>query len=71
MSTNSYEQFRTVLTMNLCSVLDSDQLSKVLETVDISMDDFEINRKALEIIPANAGIPDVVKMYIASKAIAN
>lgn len=71
MSTNSYEQFRTVLTMNLCSVLDSDQLSKVLETVDISMDDFEINRKALEIIPANTGIPDVVKMYIASKAIAN
>ena len=69
-SDNAYENFRTVLTMNLCQVLSADQLSKALEAVDISMDDFEITKKQMEIITAD-GIPEVVKRYIASKYISH
>ena len=40
---SSYENFRTVLTMNLCSVVqDPDVLRDVLQMVDVTMDDFEI-----------------------------
>lgn len=67
----SYERFRTILTMNLCSVLNNEQLQEVLKTVDVSMNDFDITRKQMDIIPINSAIPDVVKMFIASKAIAN
>ena len=71
MSTNTYENFRTVLAMNLCTVLqDPDALHKVLDMVDLTMHDYEISRKSQEIIPAT-GTPEVVKYYLASKAIAN
>lgn len=61
MSQSIYETFRTVLTMNLCTVLqDSGTLHKVLEMVDITMHDFELSKKPLEIIPAT-GTPEVVK----------
>lgn len=70
---NVYENFRTVLTMNLCSVIaDQDVLHDVLGMVDISMGDFEITRKPMEIIPAyDGGLPEVVKYFLAAKAIAN
>ena len=67
---NSYENFRTILTMNLCQVLNADQMNEVLKMVDISANDFEISRKKMEIITCE-GTPDVVKYYIASKSIAN
>lgn len=71
MSQSIYETFRTVLTMNLCTVLqDSGTLHKVLEMVDITMHDFELSKKPLEIIPAT-GTPEVVKYFLASKAISN
>ena len=66
-----YENFRTVLTMNLCQILPSDQLKVVLDAVDITMADFEISKKPMEIIPASGGIPEVLKYFLASKAIAN
>ena len=70
-SQSIYETFRTVLAMNLCTVIqDSGMLHKVLDMVDITMNDFEISKKQLEIIPAT-GTPDVVKYFLASKAIAN
>lgn len=71
MSENNYENFRTVLTMNLCNVIDDPEIMcNVLKAVDITMNDFEINRKHMEIIPAT-GLPEVVKYFLASKAIAN
>ena len=70
MSSNPYEHFRTVLTMNLCQVLDADQLAAALEAVDVSLSDFEITRKRMELITAD-GVPDVVKCYIAAKHVAS
>jgi len=66
-----YENFRTVLTMNLASVItDSETIKNVLSMVDITMNDYEISKKPMEIIPAS-GLPEVVKYYLASKGVAN
>ena len=71
MPENCYENFRTVLTMNLCSVIqDTETMCNVLKMVDITMNDFEIKRKQMDIIPANDMDP-VIKCYLASKAISN
>lgn len=56
--------------MNLCSVLQPDQLSNVLRAVDVSLSDFEISPKQVELIAAE-GVPEVVKLYIASRSISN
>lgn len=72
MPTNTcYENFRTILTLNLSSVFkDPEAIRTALEMVDISMHDFDISKKAMEIIPAT-GFPEVAKYYLASKGIAN
>ena len=67
---NDYEKFRTILAMNLFNVLQADQLPKVMEAIDISLHDFEVRRKDLDIIPIG-GTPEVAKLFLASKAIAN
>jgi len=68
---NCYENFRTVLTLNLTTIIqDSETLKNVLDMVDITMNDYEVSRKPMEIIPTS-GIPEVVKYYLASKGIAN
>ena len=67
---NVYEKFRIVLAMNLSGVVEPDQLTKIMEAVDVSMNDFEIKRKETAII-TTTGTPEVVKLYLASKAIAN
>ena len=67
---NSYEQFRTVLTMNLCNILPPDQISAVLKAVDISISDYEITPKPMGLITTEE-VPDVVKLYLASRAISN
>ena len=68
---NCYENFRTVLTVNLISVIqDPEMLKNVLDMVDLTMNDYEISRKPMEIIPTG-GLPEVVKYYLASKSIAN
>lgn len=70
-SSDAYETFRTVLTMNLCNVVhDPDVLRGVLEMVDVTMHDFELSKKPMEIIPAD-GVPEVVRIFLASKGIAN
>lgn len=73
MSENAYENFRTILTVNLCSVIaDQDLLRDVLNMVDISIGDFAISKKPMEIIPAcNGGLPEVVKYFLAARAISN
>ena len=71
MSENVYESFRAVLTMNLCTVTqDPGLLHDVLQMVDITMSDFDLRRKQMEIIPA-ADMAPVIKCYLASKAVAN
>lgn len=70
MSENNYENFRTRLVMNLCSVVRADQMADVLKAVDISLGDFEITRKQMSLI-TSATLPDVVKIYLASKAVSN
>ena len=65
----AYEKFRTVLTMNLCSVLNADRIKDVLKAVDITMSDFDVSPKQMAIITAE-GTPDVVRYFIGSKAIA-
>ena len=67
MSDNAYEKFRLTLTMNLCKVLPADQLAAALEAVDVTMDEYEITRKRMELITAD-GVPEVVKIFIAAKA---
>ena len=70
MSTNPYETFRTALTMNLCRVLPADQLAAALEAVDVSLSDYDLTPKRVELITAS-GVPEVVKCYLATKAVAN
>ena len=68
---SAYEMFRTVLTMNLCSVVqDPDVLRDVLQMVDVTMNDFEISKKPMDIIPAQDMMP-VIKCYLCSKAVAS
>lgn len=67
---NVYERFRTVLAMNLLNVIHPDQLAGVMQAVDVSLSDYEITRKQTDIIPVT-GTPEVVKLYLASQAIAN
>ena len=71
MSENSYERFRTVLTMNLCNVVqDPSVVNAVLSAIDITMSDYDLSPKQTDIIPIT-GTPEVVKLYLTSKAIAN
>ena len=70
MSKNIYEIFRNVLAVNLCKRYHSDQIADILSAVDLSMMDYEIIEKRTDIIPA-CGIPEVVKLYLASRAIAH
>ena len=65
-----YEQFRAILTMNLCSIMPPDQINDVLRAVDISMERYEISNKPMDLITTDV-VPEVVKIYIASMAIAN
>lgn len=69
MSDNA-ELFRNSLISQLESVLPPDQLQSVLKSFDITSADYDIVRKKMDIIPLD-GIPEVVKIFIASKALAN
>lgn len=70
MSSN-YEYFRTILTLNLSTVINNPETMKnVLSMVDLSMQDFELSRKPMEIIPAN-DMATVIKCYLAAKGVAN
>jgi integrase/recombinase XerD len=70
MSENIYENFRNTLTSNLLERYSPDQIAEILTAVDLSMSDYEIYKKQTDIIPAS-GIPEVVKLYLASRAIAH
>ena len=66
---NSYENFRTILALNLCTVTqDPALLGDIMSMVDMTMSDFEISHKSMDIIPAE-GVPEVVKYYLATKTL--
>lgn len=71
MSETIYEKFRTVLTLNLSSVIQDLELMKsVLNMVDMTMSDFEISSKQLDLITVEQ-FPEVAKYFLASKGISN
>lgn len=70
MESETYEEFRTKLALNLCSVLPEDQLTDVLRAVDASLIGYEISLQRMELITTE-GQPEVVKLFIASKAVSN
>ena len=67
---NNAEAFRNEIVSRLFSTIPQDQLRDVLAVLDAAMSGYEISRKQTDIIPAD-GIPDVVRIYIASKAVEN
>lgn len=69
MSSNN-EHFRDEFASKIATVLPPEQLKNVLQAFDITSNGYDIQRKALEIIPAG-GVPEVVKYYLASKAVEN
>ena len=69
MAENS-ELFRNELILQLENQLSTEQLKRVLFAFDITCTNFSITRHPLDLIPVD-GFPEVVKWYIAAKAIEN
>lgn len=69
MSDNS-ETFRSQMVSRLYDTLPQDQLQNVLAVLDSALQDYDITRKPVTLVPAS-GIPDVVKYFLASKAVEN
>ena len=68
---NVYENFRTAFSLNLSTIIDDpDMLNKILDMVDLTVEDFEISKKTTSIIPIT-GFPEVAKYFLASKSISN
>ena len=67
---NSSEAFRNELVSRLLDVLPQDQVQRVLSVMDATLTGYDVSRRQVELIPVD-GIPDVVRIYIASKAVEN
>lgn len=64
------ERFRTELASKLADVLPPEQMREVLKAVDLTSTDYDISRKPVELITTE-NMPEVVKVYLASKAVEN
>lgn len=64
------ETFRSQMVSRLYDTLPQDQLQNVLAVLDSALQDYDITRKPVTLVPAS-GIPDVVKYFLASKAVEN
>lgn len=64
----NYELFRAELASRLASCVPEDLLLRVLAAVDDVSAGYDISRQTTDIIPAD-GIPEAVRLYIASKAV--
>lgn len=64
------ERFRNELASKLLDVLPPDKLREVLKAVDLTSTDYDISRKPVELITTEE-LPEVVKFYLASKAVEN
>lgn len=69
MSDNA-EAFRSMLVSRLSDSISQDQLRSVLAVLDSALQEYDITRKPVALVPAS-GMPDVVKYFLASKAIEN
>lgn len=69
MSDNA-ETFRNELASRLLDSLPQDQVKSVLAVLDSAIQDYDITRKPVALVPAS-GIPEVVKYFLASKAVEN
>lgn len=67
---DSSESFRNELAAKLFPALPQDHLVNVLKILDITLHDYDISRKPVTIIP-KGGVPEVVKSFIACKAVKN
>lgn len=67
---NSSESFRNELAAKLMSAIPQDQVAAVLSVLDVTLSGYDVSRKQVELIISD-GVPEVVKYYIASKAVAN
>lgn len=64
------ETFRSQMVSRLYDTLPQDQLQNVLAVLDSALQDYDITRKPVTLVPAS-GIPEVVKYFLASKAVEN
>lgn len=64
------ESFRNELIYKLLESMPQDQVRSVLSVLDSTINDYDISRKPVSIIPVT-GIPDIVKYFLASKAVGN
>ena len=69
MSDNS-EAFRNEIATKLLDSLPQDQVRAVLAMLDSTISNYDISQKPVALITSN-GIPEVVKYYLASKAVEN
>ena len=67
---DSSETFRSQMVSRLYDTLPQDQLQSVLAVLDSALQDYDITRKPVTLVPAS-GIPEVVKYFLASKAVEN
>ena len=67
---DSSETFRSQMVSRLYDTIPQDQLQSVLAVLDSALQDYEITRKPVTLVPAS-GIPEVVKHFLISKAVEN
>lgn len=67
---NNNEMFRNEYASRLIELVDPSTLRNVLRVFDTLAKDYDINKQTTDIISID-GVPDVVKYYLASKAVEN
>ena len=68
----SYEQFRHSLLTRITDInIPPEVLNRIMEQVDFTAQDYRIERASTDIIAYDNGIPEILKIYIASLAIQN
>jgi len=67
----SYEAYRTEIASLLLEQYNATLSSSILEIIDKVSTQYDVKRKQMELIVATDAIPQIVKYYIASKAVEN
>lgn len=65
-----YEQLKNEMLAELTKKgFDSETVKEVIACLDVAAYDYEITKKATEIVPYNHDLPDIVKMYLISRSV--
>ncbi len=67
---SSSESFRNELVSRLVGTVPQSQLSGILSILDATLSGYDVSRKPVELIQTD-GTPEIVKCFIASKAVSN